>query len=71
MILINVNIIGQTPLHDAADRGHNDCMTLLLNSGAEVNAKDNKGDNISYSSLNSIFVMNELVHIVIMIVIIQ
>ena len=51
------NVIGQTPLHCAAHQGHADCMNILINSGAEVNAKNNEGDNISNSSL-SLFVMN-------------
>ena len=53
MILINVNITGATPLHFAADRGHSDCVTILINSGAEVNTKeDNEGYNINEPSFN-------------------
>ena len=56
--MINVNIIGASPLHFAAQEGHADCVTLLINNGAEVNTKDNQGYNINYSSLNFLFVMN-------------
>jgi ankyrin repeat protein len=35
---------GATPLHYAADRGHQDVVELLLTSKAEVNARDSSGD---------------------------
>ena len=55
----HTNIIGCTTLHVAAALGYTDCMTILLNSGAEVNAKNNnRGDNISYSSLSSLSILN-------------
>jgi ankyrin repeat protein len=34
---------GDTPLHHAAFRGHDDILQLLLNHGASVNAVDNNG----------------------------
>ena len=58
MIVININNIGWTPLLCTAQPGHADCMTILINNGAEVNAKDNIGHTISYSSLNLLFVIN-------------
>ena len=57
MILININITGASPLHFAAQEGHADCVTILINNGAEVNTKDNQGYNINVSSLNSLFLM--------------
>jgi len=36
---------GQTALHFAADKGYNDCITVLLEAGANVNATD--GDEMS------------------------
>lgn len=35
---------GRTPLHAAAERGHKNMVTLLLNHGAFVNPRDNEGD---------------------------
>jgi hypothetical protein len=44
---INVNVkddvSGSTPLHDAAENGHIEIVRLLLQNGAEVNAKSNYG----------------------------
>ena len=40
---MNVNIIGATPLHIAAQEGHVDILTLLINNKADIEAKDNKG----------------------------
>ena len=34
--------LGKTPLHYAAERGHLDVMRLLLSSGADVNAHDER-----------------------------
>jgi hypothetical protein len=36
---------GRTPLHLAAGKGHLDCITLLVERGAEVNVKDNDGQS--------------------------
>jgi len=35
---------GRTALHIAAERGHRKMVTLLLNRGAYVNARDDEGD---------------------------
>jgi hypothetical protein len=49
---INVNVkddeYGATPLHDAAYNGHVEITRLLLQNGAEVNAKDNYSDTPLY-----------------------
>lgn len=34
---------GDTPVHDAALRGHKDIVELLLAEGADANARDNSG----------------------------
>eukprot|EP00525_Craspedostauros_australis_P002785 CAMPEP_0198117540 /NCGR_PEP_ID=MMETSP1442-20131203/18503_1 /TAXON_ID= /ORGANISM="Craspedostauros australis, Strain CCMP3328" /LENGTH=301 /DNA_ID=CAMNT_0043775611 /DNA_START=41 /DNA_END=946 /DNA_ORIENTATION=+ len=34
---------GQTPLHLAADRGHVDCATVLLDAGADIHLSDDDG----------------------------
>ena len=34
---------GDTPLHDAAFRGHKEMVELLLANGADVMARDNSG----------------------------
>jgi ankyrin repeat protein len=41
---VNKNFSGITPLHVAAARGLLDIMYLLVDQGAEVNAKDNRGN---------------------------
>lgn len=38
-----VDSSGQTALHLCADRGHVDCMTVLIKAGANLNAGDNDG----------------------------
>ena len=40
---MNVNVIGYTPLHIAAQEGHAHFLTLLLSNKADIEAKDNKG----------------------------
>ena len=35
---------GDTPLHDAALRGHKDIVVLLLDKGANISIKDNSGN---------------------------
>jgi ankyrin repeat protein len=37
-------MFGRTPLHEAARNGDRDTMKLLLDRGANVNAKDEAGD---------------------------
>ena len=34
---------GQTPLHSAASEGHLEMVSLLVQKGAEINAKDKSG----------------------------
>ena len=34
---------GQTPLHIAASKGYFECLTLLLNGGADPSLTDNDG----------------------------
>jgi len=34
----------RTPLHDAAYRGHKEIVELLIDAGADVNAKNNSGE---------------------------
>ena len=56
---INVNVKdgrkGWAPLHETADNGHFDSVCLLLQNGAEVNAKDNYGS----TALHSVASQNE------------
>jgi ankyrin repeat protein len=35
---------GETPLHIAARRGREECGTLLLEAGADIRTKNNKGE---------------------------
>ncbi|CAH1154571.1 unnamed protein product [Phaedon cochleariae] len=34
----------KTPLHSAAEKGHLDCLKILVDSGGDVNIQDNEGD---------------------------
>jgi len=38
------NLIGQTPLHDAAGLGNYDAVKLLISRGAKINARDKSGE---------------------------
>lgn len=38
--------LGQSLLHFAADRGHNDCASILLKAGANPNASDDEGISV-------------------------
>ena len=40
---MNLNIIGATTLHIAAQEGHVDILTLLINNKADIDAKDING----------------------------
>ena len=39
---------GQTPLHSAAWNGHRDVIEVLLEGGAEPNARNNRGETPLY-----------------------
>jgi ankyrin repeat protein len=39
-MLVYVEQEGMTPLHWSAQQGHNDCVSLLLDKGADKEAKD-------------------------------
>ena len=40
---MNVDIKGKSPLHTACQTGGSDCIPLLLDYGADINAKTNTG----------------------------
>ncbi len=43
---------GETPLHQAADRGHTEVVKILLKAGAKVNAKENRGNTPLHSAVS-------------------
>lgn len=40
---------GFTPLHMAAQEGHEDCVEMLIERGADINVPANNGNNIFYN----------------------
>ena len=44
----HVAVDGETALHVSSQNGHVQCITLLLQYGADINAKDNQGNCVLY-----------------------